>query len=180
MPGKQKRCKDGYGVKSLEMLRIAKDRGMHLNADGKIVLPNGKVANSKPQWGRSRINLGINGVACTIQTARAVCFLAWGEPPTNNSVADHIDGDTLNDHPSNLRWATYGENMLNNKFTRVKTREQKCVEYCAGINPEAVPEMLEALRAIISVPAEQFANARQFQAWCELKSRAALAKAEGK
>ena len=55
-----------------------------------------------------------------------------------------------------------------------------CVNACAGINPDAVPEMLEALRAIISVPAEQFANARQFQAWCELKSRAALAKAEGK
>ena len=75
-------------------------------------------------------------------------------------------------------WDIVNVGMLDSEEDAV--RAVACVNACAGINPEAVPEMREALRAIISVPAEQFANARQFQAWCELKSRAALAKAEGK
>jgi len=55
-------------------------------------------------------------------------------------------------------------------------RAVACVNALAGLNPEAVPDAVAALREILAVPSEQFANARQFQAWCELKTRAALAK----
>ncbi len=135
---RQRRCPEGYGVRSLRLMRAAKERGMHLRTDGSLVLPTGKIHSSKPSWGRRRVNLSIDGETTVVQAARIICFLAHGEPPTASCVADHIDGDTLNDHPSNLRWATYSENTRNAHYSRNKTWEQKAIEACAGMSdPEA-------------------------------------------
>lgn len=133
-PGaKAKRCTDGYGVKSVRIMAKAKERGLHLNAGGQIVLPSGKVHQGTPQWGRDRINLSIDGERVLISTARVVCFLAHGNPPHPTSVADHIDGNTLNDHPDNLRWATYSENTRNTSFARSETWEMKAIRACTGM-----------------------------------------------
>lgn len=137
---RQRRCAEGYGVKTLRLMRAAKARGMHLRADGALVLPTGKVHDSKPHNGRKRVNLAIDGENSTISVARIVCFLAHGEPPTPNSVTDHIDGDTLNDAPENLRWATYSENTRNSRFSRKKTFEQAAAEACTGIPTNALKE----------------------------------------
>ena len=40
--------------------------------------------------------------------------LAHLGPRPNGYVIDHIDGDTLNNHPSNLRYCTDAENILEN------------------------------------------------------------------
>lgn len=133
-------------------MRIYKQRGMHLTKDGKIILPTGKIAESKPQNGRYRCNLSVDGKPLMIMNARIICFLAWGEPPTPTSVADHIDGDTLNDSPENLRWATYSENTRNNVYTREKTWEHKCIQACGGIkNPDAISELIQAARIIVEL-----------------------------
>jgi len=159
-PGaKAKRCTDGYGVKSVRIMAKAKERGLHLNAGGQIVLPSGKVHQGTPQWGRDRINLSIDGERVLISTARVVCFLAHGNPPHPTSVADHIDGNTLNDHPDNLRWATYSENTRNTSFARSETWEMKAIRACTGMaDPQAeiavlreqVQTLREALQRIYS------------------------------
>lgn len=114
-----RRCPEGYGVKSLRMMRTLREAGrLSLDADGRVILPSGKTHNGTPIDGRDRVNLFLNGERCTCQTARVVCFLEHGEPPEPNSVVDHIDGDTLNNKPENLRWASYSENTTNTEDNR--------------------------------------------------------------
>ena len=55
--------------------------------------------------------LSIDGEVCTIALARITCYLIYGEPPDESYVADHIDGNTMNNYYTNLRWATYSENL---------------------------------------------------------------------
>ncbi len=155
-PGaKAKRCTDGYGVKSVRIMAKAKERGLHLNAGGQIVLPSGKVHQGTPQWGRDRINLSIDGERVLISTARVVCFLAHGNPPHPTSVADHIDGNTLNDHPDNLRWATYSENTRNTSFARSETWEMKAIRACTGMaDPQS--EIASLREQVASYEADNF------------------------
>jgi hypothetical protein len=44
---------------------------------------------------------------------REVCTRHHGPPPSPDLVADHLDGDQLNNQRSNLRWATLSENNRN-------------------------------------------------------------------
>ena len=123
--------REPQGEKSLRLIRAAVQRGMRLThggRGGRVVLPTGRLHKCVPQYGRHRINLSVDGDRCTIQTARVVCFLAHGEPPTPCCAADHIDGDTLNDDPSNLRWATYSENLRNNGANRAHAEQQRRAE----------------------------------------------------
>ena len=85
---------------------------MYINtANGTLILPTGKVHDSKPQEGRDYVHLSIDGEVCTIALARITCYLIYGEPPDESYVADHIDGNTMNNYYTNLRWATYSENL---------------------------------------------------------------------
>ena len=106
---------DNWGGRSMSILREAVSRGLRLAEDGSLVLQNGRpVKNGKvKKEGYRVVQIGVDGRRAVINVARAVCFLAHGEPPTPDHVADHIDGNKLNDHPSNLRWATRSENVRN-------------------------------------------------------------------
>lgn len=45
---------------------------------------------------------------------KEICFRAHGAPPSpRHTIADHCDGDTMNNRRSNLRWATHKENTDN-------------------------------------------------------------------
>lgn len=142
-----KRSNEPYGRKSLRVLRRAKERGLRLMEDGSIILPTGKKHAGTPQWGRDRINLSVEGERITIQTARVVCFLAHGEPPDERCVVDHIDGNTLNDSPENVRWATYADNTINREARREADEEDRteredperirvCLDFCEGTDNE--------------------------------------------
>jgi hypothetical protein len=106
---------NSWGERSMSVLREAVGRGLGLADDGSLILQSGlpaKVGKVKKE-GYRVIQIGVDGRRATINVARAVCFLAHGEPPTPDHVADHIDGNKLNDHPSNLRWSTRSENVRN-------------------------------------------------------------------
>jgi hypothetical protein len=49
---------------------------------------------------------------------RLVCD-AFHDNPDNKPCVDHIDGDILNNHAENLRWATHSENGMN----RIKLKD---------------------------------------------------------
>ena len=53
-----------------------------------------------------------------------------GEQPSNEYIVDHIDTNRQNNRPSNLRWITKEENILNNEITRRK------IEYRTGVSAE--------------------------------------------
>lgn len=109
-----------WGGRSIELLRKAKERGLHLDSGGGLVLQNGITALTGKVGpdGYHCVHLGVDGRRAKLNVARVVCFLAHGEPPTKQHVADHIDGNKLNDHPSNLRWSTRSENIRNSRQAR--------------------------------------------------------------
>lgn len=137
---------NAWGDRSTPILREAIRRGMRLNADGKVILQSGRVSgDGKPcKEGYRLLGLSVDGQRCTVSVARVVCLLAHGEPPTPYHVADHIDGNKLNDHPSNLRWATRSENVRNSHHTRKHATLPKYSDIAAEL--AAARALLEAVR----------------------------------
>ena len=88
---------------------------------GKL-LSNNPGKNKYIAWG-----LIVNGERIHKQAARWIA-LAFPELVQNEyfegAVIDHIDTDTMNNHPSNLRWVSAKGNM-NNPLTKEHIREQK-------------------------------------------------------
>ena len=90
------------------------------NGDYKIT-KNGEVwsfKRDKPRKLKKRIspdgyvwyNLSMNGNQYTERTNRLVAE-AYIPNPDNKNTVNHIDGDKLNNHVSNLEWATRSEQM---------------------------------------------------------------------
>lgn len=45
---------------------------------------------------------------------KEICFRAHGMPPTkDHTIGDHLDGQSLNNRRSNMRWATLSQNRVN-------------------------------------------------------------------
>lgn len=100
-------------------------RGMHLNKEGRIVSPNGHVHSGKAiVRGYRRISLWAFGQDLAVTYAKVICWLSHGPPPTYDAVADHIDRNSLNDDPKNLRWATPSENCLNVSKATKRARQE--------------------------------------------------------
>ncbi len=148
-----KRIPEGYGTRSLAVLRESVKRGLRLEGDS-VVLPSGRKTKGTMGTGKyayHSIHIGANGKHCKVTRARVVCYLAHGEPPAPHYVADHINGDPHDDRPENLRWATYADNVCNNAATRSggisPQRVQACIDALAGIPDPAA--YIKAMREAI-------------------------------
>ena len=71
---------------------------------GKIL--KGRVKKS----GHREYHVRVDGVGKHLAAHREVLFAFSGPPPTPDHQCAHWDGDPLNNHYSNLRWATAAEN----------------------------------------------------------------------
>lgn len=82
---------------------------------------NAKPAPLDNVWtfGRKDLNSGYLMIAGE-SVHRIVTTAFWGVPKSSDMVVDHIDTNRCNNRPSNLRWVTRLENVLNNPITRAK------------------------------------------------------------
>ena len=65
--------------------------------------------------GYARFRISVDNKYKRLMVHRAVA-LAFIPNPQNKKCVDHIDNNKLNNHVSNLRWATVSENALNTKI----------------------------------------------------------------
>lgn len=77
----------------------------------------------KNSRGYYRIRVQRGGEYIRLMTHRCVAK-AFIPNPQNKPIADHIDGNPLNNRVENLRWTTASENMLNQKIRKNKTQSR--------------------------------------------------------
>ena len=79
---------------------------------------HGQFRATKSQMNFSYLKANINGFNYRVH--RLIYFIEHGSLP-NGYVIDHIDGNTRNNHISNLRLATFQENALNRRPKNANT-----------------------------------------------------------
>ena len=91
----------------------------------KKAMPNGgsRVYGTQPtfgQWDGVRLIYSRKGHK-TRKVARLICEAFHGPAPFSGAVAMHLDENSRNNKPGNLKWATQKENLNSPKF----------LEYCS-------------------------------------------------
>ena len=107
-----------------------------------LVNKNNKVAGTilkghvkKGRGGYRVYNIRVDGKKLTIPAHREVLMAFVGPPPSADHQCAHYDGDSTNNHFSNLRWATAAEN------TADKVRHGRHLEGHRRFTKEQVLEM---------------------------------------
>ena len=92
--------------------RVPGCNGYFARTDGTIRFPNGYIQKLKTTKGYR--NVWINNICVHSHRMIALTFVHNPIPSVFDEV-DHIDCDTTNDKPSNLRWLTHQLNGMNRK-----------------------------------------------------------------
>lgn len=99
------------------VMRITRGRGTW---PGKILKP------IRHKRGYSKHNLSCNGIIWSGCAHRLVALAFIGPPPSEQHEIAHNDGDTSNNHFTNLRWATRKENHSDKKEHGTWQAGEKC------------------------------------------------------
>lgn len=128
------------------------------------------------------------------QVNRVVCRTFNDKPPSPKHEAAHLDGDTHNNCPENLIWATPVENARhkvahgthsigsNNSMARLRESDVKGIfeSYCQGIGPDIVAREFGTSRgnviAIVSGRAWDHVDVGTLRAEARLRARSNLQK----
>ncbi len=96
-------------------IRRAIKAGLRLSPDGRVIHPSGyheperSHAMKRGYW---KTTLTLHKQTEVFTTARIVCWLTHGAP-RSDFVVDHMNGNSRDDRPENLRWTTQSENLIN-------------------------------------------------------------------
>ena len=107
-----------------------------------LIYDDGRVFSKKR---RIFLKPGINGPGynivglCQDSKAKSVqvhklVAIHYISNPENKPCIDHIDRNKLNNHVSNLRWATYSENLQNTEVRNNNELGIKNISYCKRYN----------------------------------------------
>lgn len=77
--------------------------------------PGDIIQHSVSNNGYARVALWEDAVSRRVSVHRLVAFAFIGTPPTRSHEVAHNDGNRLNNHYTNLRWATRSENHADKK-----------------------------------------------------------------
>ncbi len=86
-----------------------KDTPYYISEDGKIFRDGKELSTSLTNKGYKSFRGTINGIRKHISIHRGVAIL-YVPNPDNKLQVNHIDGDKLNNHYTNLEWITNQEN----------------------------------------------------------------------
>ena len=113
-------------LKNLSRYLIREDGAVMVK---ELTLPHNKggVRKTKPKWLKGQIDKRgykvyhlkqDDGKTKVYKVHRLVAML-WLDNPENKSTVNHIDGNKLNNHYSNLEWATWKENVTHSFTTKL-------------------------------------------------------------
>ncbi len=90
-----------------KMIDVAGRPGYSVTQDGRIIGPRGQLKAHKTPAGYLHVTLGY-GRTSRVHRLVAAAFVP---NPSNAPEVNHIDGNKLNNHASNLEWCTRKQNM---------------------------------------------------------------------
>lgn len=96
-------------IKSLDRYIVGKD-GIKKRLKGKEIFQTVSKTDEKNHLPRARVQLWKNNKVKMIAVHKIVA-LAFVPNPKGKPCINHIDGNPLNNHYTNLEWCTYSENM---------------------------------------------------------------------
>lgn len=90
--------------------------------------PSKHLANDTVGWvskgGYRETKIKVNGIKVTLKCHRIVMSLILGRLLLDSETVDHIDGNKLNNNPTNLRIVTMSQNALNKHHSRVDSNNK--------------------------------------------------------
>ena len=96
------------------MVSEAGDMKLLVNKNNKVAGTILKGHIKKKKGGYRVYHIRVDGKTLTVHAHREVLMAFEGPPPTTDHQCAHYDGDPVNNHFSNLRWATAAENTADN------------------------------------------------------------------
>lgn len=85
----------------------------------------GKILKFRFVKGYTCVSLSVRGKVFQMRINRLVCEAWHGPPPTSKHMAAHWDGNSQNNDPKNLRWATPAENNADMIRVGTSTRGER-------------------------------------------------------
>lgn len=118
---------------------IAGYPGYAVSSWGRIRGPRADVLSTTTIKGYHYVSLCREGAAKTARVHVCVARAFLGEPPFDDALVAHNDGDTDNNRVSNLRWASALENQAD--VLRHGNRVRGSAIHCARLIESDVPEI---------------------------------------